>query len=1123
MPQLPPNNVTLLQSFENLSKDSRLKRLFSPNDADTCALYLWLLEIKTGKNNREYRLLYGWVIPRSSKMPSQWRSFNSHPEWNVKPYQFRIHRLNFYHNGNVIFNLTKYLCEGMTLGQACEQINISQPNEQFKQFRLAISVQKIYQSFTIRPVIFLETSFSTLPIINQIKPPSSSIDGVSAFVGSLFRLDKLELFCQSNGEKLPKVDELATTCLSHLKEETGLDFCNADSQRLGNLEWLCFPAANQEEESQVFIKTNSAPNQVELEISPNVLPTGMSILIRCRAKNGGVIVLDECQLIQISNQASTSALFQAQEQINSVIVTIWIQKFDSDRWEIWYEHSTPTQWQLNLNLGCSGSQINLPSNWLTEFAKLKIQKRVEKAQKFNQVNYEWLQIGGKNVEPWVLDSQKIRYFSQKLFPAPSGGYFFKNGWRENDHERSRLSFFEWLQKLSNDPTASKVLIIDPFFDTSGIEELIARVSAVQAEYVVLTNTQVRSEDDSLQTGNHQSQTIDKTQEPQRATRLRNACYQLQVLLKNLKFQLLDVRSTQGGKNQIFHDRYILVFNQHGDVKTGYHLSNSIQGATKSYPLLITPIPEDVIPLVEDYIASLLEPTNNEPREVIEIFSSVHDKSISTDNKRPTGLDSILDANLFFAALLQDVNLAFLNQADLGNHLQNHGLYDITTYDFKISETNLTQIKTFLEKFSQTLLTADTNFFTKLWAALGSWLDNSPNGEEYLDIISNIGGASLAAKIQTFLSQVPNHLNLLDTSYEATIQEDAIQLSQFIQQDFVNAIQDADRLLKFTDYRGWQICLQDFGIRYATQALIALEPAQLVRVITSFWHLLTDASSLDNSRFRNVIYTVSFTLQEMLRQLIVIKFIHKEDNALLEELLKSDVPSLRAIAAYSLSPLWSTDDNLKDSDLNNFFGLLINLNETERIYTLAEWIYNLRIKANVSQGETGFLRKLRLIIFDRMRQFFPNNLSLNEFKLINRRLSGPCQENWAKSTNEDLLQLLVDDGKINIDEVAQVWLSILESILHHWLETYLPNSIKQNKEQYSIPTPNFSENSELIEVCTWAIAHASLDCRKEWLQKIEKLKLITQGVISRPFLGSQNPVAWNKANICLSYLQQLTQV
>ncbi|WP_150111142.1 VPA1262 family protein [Anabaena sp. PCC 7938] len=1119
--------MTLSQSLEKLSQDSRLKRLFSPNDVDTCALYLWLLEIKTGKKSREYRLLYGWVIPRSSGRASQWSSFNSLPKWPVPPYQFRIHTLNFYHNGNVIFNLTKQLCEGMTLGEACEQIGILQPDEQFKQFRLAISVQKISQSFTIRPVIFLETSFSSLPIIYQLKPPTSSIDGVSAFVGSLFRLDKLDLFCQSNGDKLPKVDELATKCLSHLQVETGLDFCNADSQRLGNLEWLCFPAANQEEQSQVNIKTNSTHNQVEVEILPNILPTGMDVLIRCRAKNGGVIVLDECQVNQIYDQAITSVSFQAQEQINSVIVTIWIQKLDSTTWEIWYEHSTLTQCQLNLNLGVSSPQINLPSNWLKEFAKSRIKERVDKAQKFNQVNYEGLQIGGENVDPWILASQKIRYFSRLLFPSQSDGYFFKKGWVENEPEPGRLSFFEWLQKLSNDPTASKVLIIDPFFDTPGIEELIARVSAVQAEYVVLTNTQVKSHDDSSPTGNNQPQITGKNQEPQRATRLKNACYQFQVLLKNIKFKLLDVRSKKGGDNQIFHDRYILIFNQNCDVKVGYHLSNSIQGATKSYPLLITPIPEDVIPLVNDYIADLLEPANDKPTEVIEIFSSVHQRTISRDSNRPTGLDSISNANLFFAALLQDVNLAFLNQTDLGNHLQNHGLYDISTYDFDISETNLNQIKTSLTKFTQTLLTADTDFFAKLWVGLGAWLDHSSKAEEYLAIINNIGGAALAAKLETFLSQVSNHLNLLTTSYEASIQEDAIQLSQFIQQDFVNAIQDADRLLKFTDCRGWQTCLQDFGIRYATQALIALEPAQLVRVITGFWQLLTDTSSLDNSQFWSVIYSLSFTFQEMLLQLIIIRFFHKEDNVLVEQLLKSDVPSLQAIAAYSLSPLWNTDDNEKDSDLNNSFKLLINLTEIERIYTLTEWIYNLRIRANVIQGETELLRELRLAIFEKIRQFFPNNLSLDELKIIHRRLSGPCQENWVKSTNEDLLQSLVDDDKLNIDEVTELWLSILESILHNWLDTYLPNSIKnsikQNEEQYPIPTPNFYENSELIEVCAWAIAHASSDCREKWLRKIETLNSIAQRVIYRPYLRSQNYEAWNKANICLSCLQKLTQV
>ncbi|MHC5719205.1 MAG: VPA1262 family N-terminal domain-containing protein, partial [Nostoc sp.] len=183
-------------------------------------------------------------------------------------------------------------------------------------------------------------------------------------------------------------------------------------------------------------------------------------------------------------------------------------------------------------------------------------------------------------------STEMIRFTQRLFPEPSGGGFFPKGWC-GDEPGSRLRFFEWLQSLTKNTTASKILIIDPYFGRSGITELIARAEATDTEYVVLTNTQVKSDDDlpELESGK------DKLEEPLRATELKQVCKQLELLLNNLKFWLFDLRSKEGGKTQLFHDRYILVFDESGYIITGYHLSNSLQGATRKHPLLITPIPK----------------------------------------------------------------------------------------------------------------------------------------------------------------------------------------------------------------------------------------------------------------------------------------------------------------------------------------------------------------------------------------------------------------------------------------------------------------------------------------------------------------------------------------------------
>lgn len=1112
-----PSIPNLSQDLDALSCDARLTEVFSGNPNEPCTLYLWLLERKQSKNYRDYQLLFGWVLSRSTGAVGQWGSFNSLSKWKSAPYEFRICRLTFRHSGSAIVDLIKRLCQGVTLGDACDQLNFSRPNAPFDQFRLGSSPGQIAQFFRIRPVIFLETSFSTLPIFDQLKPPTSPIEGIPAFVGSLYRCDKLNLFRQVSGEPLPKVDELARLCLNHLQDETGLDFRSADSQRLGNIEWLCFPAAGQHEQPQLSIDTDDTSNRVTVRISPGVLPTS-SALIRCRGKNGGVIVLDQCQSLQVDDSAGVSASFEAKEHISSVTVTIWIQTPDSTTWEIWYEHTSPTRWQVNLSLGLAGSQIDLPSDWLEKYANSRLREQVEQSQKFNQVNYEQVQIGKTDVEPWIVATKQIRAFSRKLFPPCSNGEFFPRGW-SND-ETGRFSFFNWLQQLTNDSTASKVLLIDPYFDSAGILELIARASAVQAEYVVLTTTQIKSDDDALETGDSLA-AFDQSSEPQRATRLKTACNQLQVLLKNLKFRLLDVRSTEGGKNQIFHDRYILVFDQTGDVKTGYQLSNSIQGATKSYPLLITPIPADVLPLVENYIATELLQPSNPRREVHTIFSTIADQAEFSISQHPAEIASIPDANQFFATLLQDDNLAYLTLPDLGERLQERGFYNTTTQEFELHETAANQVETMLEQLTQTLLCADIDTFTRLWAGLAAWLDRTPEHEAYLTKITSVGRAALAAKLHAFVLQVPHALNLPVQSYHPNAQADALQLIDFVKRDFAGAVRDADRLLQNTDTQMWQMCLNDHGLRYATQALIKLDSAKLIDVVEmSSQFLVDERSTLDSLQFWSLAYSLSFIIQQLMRQLIINRFHNQQNDSLTQKMIESSLPPIRAIAAYSLFPSNPNRGDQPPLDLQKIVDRLTQLSEIERTHVLAEWGFRLRIKANISRGETEAVRELRLAVFNEMRRNFPKQLSLEEVSSITCRLSGPSRGAWAKTTTDDLLQPLVTEGKLSQDFVTEVWFLVLLDGLNNRLMV-----VTKRDEASSSPgfNPHFMTSLELIQVCVDVFVRATPGCRRKWLDEISKLSQDARRFLNQPFPRSRHYEKWDAARTCALWLQSLMQL
>ena len=1068
--------ASLLQALETLSKDQRLDGVFG-NDASTaCSLHLWLLEL-TQAQTREYRLLLGQVIPATFQNPDRWNISEGGKQKKLKTqensYKFRIAKLTIYHNSKAIFNLIKGLCQGFSLDESCDGAEIVRPihnKNSYGQLRLTESSGHLAQSFAVRPVVFLETRDTNRIIVKELQPAASPIENVPAFAGSLCRLNKLSLFSKNAKEPLPQADDLARECLSHLAEETGLNFRGADSKRLGNIEWLCFPAMDEHENSQVKIIPESSTHGVEIQILAGALSRGTHVVVRCCLRNDQEVILDQCKTAQIT-ETDTVVNFQANQKIIKILVTIWIGNPNDETCSIWYEDSYSPLQQIGINLGVVSLQGKLKSDWLEEFGKSKICDRVEKAQAFKQVNSQLLEIGGYQSSPWIAANHQIHRFTQQIFPKPSGGRFFQKGWDADAEEPGRLSFFEWLQSLTKNHTDSKILIVDPYFDTSGIVELVARAEATQAEYVVLANTQVKSDDDALEPESDKAQEVNKLEEPQRATRLIEACEQLELLLTNLKFRLLDLRSKEGGRKSLFHDRYILVFDEFGKVKTGYHLSNSIQGATKKHPLLVTPIPGDVLIAVEDYVSSLLSPADNSPTELITLFSSANRTETPSSAKHHSGLTAIPHASLFFATLLQDNRLLTVSNAELASYLQNNGLFIEEGRSFAVTD----QIDAQLNYFVQVLIASSAENFVKLWTALASWLAQLPNSEEYLNRVMIGGGENLALKIKNFLSDASSQKAPIG-SFGASKNQDSVIITNLMLLPFREELRRVDELLMLADSRSWYGFSYDWGIQYGAQALAQLYPKQLVTVVSQMWHtLIAELRTNENTPKSWVIAdTVTSIIKRILNQLIRSQFRSATESELLPALLRSDVPLLRAIGVQSLAPLRN-----RNIELQNTFAAIDTLPEIEGVIALAEWVFKLRVRANVNNHEENTeLKELRLTIFDKIRQVWPANLQQDELRDIVCRLSGPIEGDWAVSTNNELLLPLVQENKLTIDEIAQLWLTILFERLKDCVSATEQKQAGESSRSYFFAPID----RELTDVSSWAMANAanaSVKGQKPW--------------------------------------------
>lgn len=1087
----------LIQDLEKLSQDPRLARVF--RDSGACSLYLWLLEL-TQNTKTEYRLLFGWVIPATYRDPDKWYSSDGGKAQNLgtenNPYKFRIAQLTLHHDSHAIFRLIKELVKGFSLDDSCKKAGIVPPAHEknpYGQLCLAKSPRQLAQSFAVRPVIFLETGQTNRTLIRELQPTVSPIDNVPAFSGNLCRLNKLSLFSRNEKEQLSQADNLVKRCLLHLAEETGLNFCTTDSERLGNIEWLSFPAADEYENSPVKIELKSSHCGIQVKILKNFLQKGTKILVGCELRGGGEVILNQCKTAEIADETAIID-FEAQEKVTKTIITIWTHDKDKDNFEVWYKDSYTILEQINVTSGGWSSQGTLEWERLQESANPKnpdVANRVKQARTTTQLHHDHsLVVGGNNCNPWILADRQIRIYTQRLFPQPSEGAFFIKGW--DAQESGFLSFVEWFQRLTCRVRTGKILIFDPYFEPDGIK-LVVLARNHEIEYEIFTNTQIKKS------------TAEKLQKD-----LIKECKKYESTLEKFKFYIRDLRSKGGGDTQLFHDRYILVFDESGKSQKGYHLSNSIQGATKNHPLIVTPIPIDVLDDIEGYICSLLAPANDSPNHVITLFDSNRSTEIYSDSQHQQGIAAIPYAGFFFAALLNEDRLSYLEESELSNNLQDKGIFIREGSGFTVTK----QVNSQLNYFVQILIASSEKIFAKLWTALGAWLAHSHQSGKYFEQLVHEGGENLARKIKSFLSNTPtleSPIGLLGANQN----NDSSTITHLMLQPYPTVLRFADELLKKADSRLWYSFSDDWGIQYAAQALVQLYPERLIMVVAELRDALKEINE-NNSNYWAIANTLTSVIKQILNQLIQIQYTGVTDNRLLSALLRSDVPLLRAIAAQSLSPLRN-----QHIDLQNAFNTIDVLPERERLYALAEWVFELRIRANQNnRHENEELKNIRLQIFDKIRQVWVKNLSADKLRDVVHRLSGPSEGSWAVSTNNELLLPLREDNKLTVDEIAQLWLTILVERLEACISATIHKPDNQSSRSW------FDEltDRELTFTCGWAIANATEDCRTKWRDKLNK-KIFNPAkrTINRAFSRSLDFYAWKGACDSLLWLKVLVEI
>ncbi|GAB6454545.1 hypothetical protein bcgnr5380_56370 [Bacillus cereus] len=303
-----------------------------------------------------------------------------------------------------------------------------------------------------------------------------------------------------------------------------------------------------------------------------------------------------------------------------------------------------------------GGQALFKSDWLSKALRPSHMSRLEEAQRITRHTKSTESvIGGRVADPWVTANRHVKSMVSSLVPPISEGRFFLR-YSEGDNT-GRLELAEWISRLLANHRGDHVAWFDPYMEDVGIH-LLNAYGSNSGTYTIFTGTG-RSESTPWWKRLYAWAKGGAPSEGRSDPRIQNLLAACKVWVKQYGTVRLRVF---GLPQKDLHDRMVLVRDAQMRPVAGYHLSNSLQKANENYPLLITPIPTDVLQRVLDYSDGLLRssasPAGGQSGGVVKL------KSLFDSEAREKELHSHIPTDVFGTARVGEILDWWLSSSDL---------------------------------------------------------------------------------------------------------------------------------------------------------------------------------------------------------------------------------------------------------------------------------------------------------------------------------------------------------------------------------------------------------------------------------------------------------------------------
>lgn len=568
--------------LNDLLNDDRLARLFS-KDSRHCALQLWILQIKSAQVI-ENRIVYSRLLPYSYSC-NCWSSTEDDNFQPIGQVKAQVIRLNLYIKSGDCADLLRQLSAARSVSEISKELSLDlSPDLNARFGATTLAANLVY-----RPVAYLLNRDA----YDRRSLPSPH-GGAGAFSASITQIDKRTLFL------LGQDYDVALTALvvNHLNADTGLDFGGVDSSRLGDIELLVFPALDDFDRAMLNVNWVDNPWSLIVKFNPVQVPNFSGFLFHLNITNDNEVIYSSVSKAERNAEHVFECKFELSDQLRTLTDSTELEIFgfhgDNScggtlccRWRGWYIREVNLQGHM-----VGGGTSPVKFDWLERTTKPPLLARMKAALTINRGNSGFInRIGARDADPWVPINRDLRSLFARLHPPKSDGQFFLR-WGHED-SAARVKFFEWFKALLAKYPQNQVAIFDPYFDAVGLN-MVLICAANMADYIVFRSLPKPKKQDIPQ-----CRKSDKTTSDGLDNLLAN-CEQNSRLLEHIKLRIYGLKEGQ------LHDRYILIMGLDGLPVAGFNLSNSLQSATENHPLLITPIPTDVLLEVEQYKFGLVQ-------------------------------------------------------------------------------------------------------------------------------------------------------------------------------------------------------------------------------------------------------------------------------------------------------------------------------------------------------------------------------------------------------------------------------------------------------------------------------------------------------------------------------------